>query len=161
MSGRFLKEFDMSWGRFKYKSIVTASTKGAAAMKRAHHQRMSHLLFVAVLLGGTCSVAQDLVLANDGGAPGADQKSSSGMALTHPIGNDKLGEELYHASCAVCHGPRASGNIGPPLAGNPILSNDKAFWQTVFEGRHVMPPLQGLLTEQQIAHIQAWLKTLP
>jgi cytochrome c553 len=46
------------------------------------------------------------------------------------------------------------------LAGNPVLSNDQAFWKVVYEGRHVMPPLKDAVTEQQMADIQAWLKTL-
>jgi hypothetical protein len=46
------------------------------------------------------------------------------------------------------------------LAGNPILSNDKLFWDRVLKGRHMMPPLGDVLSAQQIADIQAWLKTL-
>ncbi len=75
-------------------------------------------------------------------------------------GDAKRGEELYRASCSVCHGAQAGGNIGPRLAGNPILSNDEAFWKIVYEGRHVMPPLKGVVTEQQMADIRAWLRTL-
>ena len=71
------------------------------------------------------------------------------------------GEELYNASCVVCHGPRATGGIGPRLVGNPILSNDQAFWKIVHEGRHIMPPLKGIVTDRQIADIRAWLRTLP
>ncbi len=71
------------------------------------------------------------------------------------------GEVLYNASCVVCHGPRAAGGIGPRLAGNPVLSNEQAFWKTVYEGRHVMPPLKDAVTKRQMADIQAWLKTLP
>ncbi len=78
-----------------------------------------------------------------------------------PSGNGKQGEELYRASCVVCHGPQAKGGIGPRLAGNPILSNDEAFWKIVYEGRHVMPPLKGAVTEQQMADIRAWLRGLP
>ena len=72
----------------------------------------------------------------------------------HPTGDNTRGEELYNASCVVCHGPRATGGIGPRLAGNPVLSNEQAFWKIVLEGRHVMPPLKGALTEQQIADIR-------
>jgi hypothetical protein len=36
-----------------------------------------------------------------------------------------------------------------------VLSNEQAFWKTVHEGRHVMPHLKDVLTEQQIADIQA------
>ena len=78
----------------------------------------------------------------------------------HPTGNSKQGEQWYEASCVVCHGPQAKGGIGPPLAGNPVLSNDKAFWKIVREGKHVMPPLKDALTEQQLADIRAWLQSL-
>ena len=112
------------------------------------------------LLGAFSNVDDNLVRASDGGPQGADKNSPSGIASRHPTGDDKRGEELYHASCVVCHGPLASGGIGPRLAGNPVLLNEQTFWKTVFEGRHVMPPLKGALTEQQIADIQAWLKTV-
>jgi mono/diheme cytochrome c family protein len=51
--------------------------------------------------------------------------------------------------------------VGPKLAGNPVLSNEQAFWRVVHEGRHVMPPLKDAVTDQQMADIQTWLKTLP
>jgi mono/diheme cytochrome c family protein len=75
--------------------------------------------------------------------------------------NSKRGEELYQASCVVCHGSRANGGVGPKLAGNPVLSDDRAFWKVVHEGRHVMPPLKDVISDQQFADIRAWLKTLP
>lgn len=121
------------------------------------------LICVAVsvlLLGASINVDGHLALANDSGPQGADKNTSSGLASMHPTGDNKRGEGLYKASCVVCHGPGAAGGIGPRLAGNPILSNEKAFWDTVLGGRHVMPPLKGALTEQQIVDIQAWLKTL-
>jgi len=90
----------------------------------------------------------------------SDKKSAGGMGLRPPTGDETRGEELYKASCVVCHGPHGTGGIGPALAGNPVLSNEQAFWKTVYDGRHVMPPLKGTLTEQQMADIRAWLKTL-
>lgn len=112
-------------------------------------------------LGASSNVGGHLVRASDGGPQGADKNSSSGMVVRHPIGDNTRGEELYKASCVVCHGPRATGGIGPRLAGNPVLSNEQVFWKTVTEGQHMMPPLKGVLTEQQMADIQSWLKTLP
>jgi mono/diheme cytochrome c family protein len=53
------------------------------------------------------------------------------------------------------------GDIGPKLAGNPVLSNDQAFWKIVHEGRHVMPPLKGTVTDEQLTDIRAWLQSLP
>jgi hypothetical protein len=40
------------------------------------------------------------------------------------------------------------------LAGNPVLSNDQAFWKIVYQGRHMMPPLKSTVTGQQIADIR-------
>jgi cytochrome c oxidase cbb3-type subunit 3 len=80
--------------------------------------------------------------------------------IPHPTGDAINGQVLYDASCVVCHGAGGAGGIGPRLAGNPILSNDKLFWDRILTGRHMMPPLGDALTPQQIADVQAWLKTL-
>ncbi len=117
-------------------------------------------LFV-LFLGASINVDMHLARASDGGPQGADKNSLSGMASRHPTGDNTRGEGLYNASCVICHGPRAAGGIGPRLAGNPVLSNEQAFWKTVHEGRHVMPPLKDAVSKQQMADIQAWLKTLP
>jgi mono/diheme cytochrome c family protein len=77
------------------------------------------------------------------------------------VEDSKRGQELYRASCIVCHGEEAMGRIGPRLAGNPILANEPAFRKVLHEGRHVMPPLKGMLSEQQLTDIRAWLRTLP
>lgn len=112
------------------------------------------------VLGAVIHGNSSVVRAGDGGQSGGDQKGSKPVTAGHPTGDSMRGEELYNASCVVCHGQGASGGIGPKLAGNPVLSNDQAFWKTVHEGRHVMPPLKGVVTEQQLADIRAWLKTL-
>ena len=95
-----------------------------------------------------------LFLAETQAVPAAD------VGAKPSSGDGGRGAELYRASCVVCHGPQAKGGIGPRLAGNPVLLNDEAFWKIVYEGRHVMPPLKGAVTEQQMADIRAWLKTL-
>lgn len=126
---------------------------------------MQHLLIAVVLtlvvLGVSLNVEDHLAQASDGGPQGVDKNSSSGIGSVSPAGDAQRGEGLYNASCVVCHGQRAAGGIGPRLAGNPVLSNEQAFWKILSEGRHVMPPLKDALTEQQMADIKAWLKTLP
>lgn len=119
---------------------------------------MSFALSVSLI--ASSDVGSNVAWASDAGPQVADQNSSSGMTSAHPTGDGKRGEELYKASCIVCHGQRAAGGVGPRLAGNPVLLNEQAFWKIVYEGQHVMPPLKGTLTEQQIADIRAWLKTL-
>jgi len=99
--------------------------------------------------------------AGDVGAQGIPKNSSGDIRPKPSIGDSNRGEKLYEASCIVCHGPRGTGGIGPRLAGNPVLSNEKIFWTVVYEGQHAMPPLNGIITGQQMADIRAWLLTLP
>lgn len=96
-----------------------------------------------------------------GSARAVQKTDSSDSESKPPAGNSIRGEQLYQASCVVCHGSQAMGGIGPRLAGNPVLSNDQAFWTIVHEGRHVMPPLKGAVTDEQMIDIRAWLRTLP
>lgn len=123
---------------------------------------MSRLVICAFLSIVVLEVAGNGIVigASDGGPQSADKIGSSGSVSMRPAGDSSRGEELYNASCIVCHNSGAAGGIGPRLAGNPVLSNEQVFWKVVYEGRHVMPPLKGAITEQQMADIQAWLKTL-
>ncbi len=125
---------------------------------------MGHLLILfaiwACFIRFDSNLKGGLAQASDAGRQGVTKDSSSGIGSNHPTGDSRLGEELYNASCIVCHGSQGRGGIGPRLAGNPILSNEKAFWKIVHEGRHVMPPLKGTVTEQQMADIRAWLMML-
>ena len=114
-------------------------------------------LFAGMALHGARSVG----LASDSATQASDEKRASDTVPARPRDGSTSGEELYKASCIVCHGPRAEGGIGPKLAANPVLSNDQAFWKIVHEGRHVMPPLKGIVTDQQLNDIRAWLRTLP
>jgi mono/diheme cytochrome c family protein len=124
-------------------------------------QWAARLLTVTILCGGIAmAVERSPALALDGALPASDEKDAGGKAPTHPAGESAQGEKLYNASCVVCHGSRATGGVGPRLAGNPVLSNEQAFWKIVYEGRHVMPPLKRAVSEQQMADIKAWLKTL-
>ena len=112
-------------------------------------------------LGASIDVNSNPARASDADRQVADKKSSSGLASEDPTGSAKRGEELYKASCVVCHGSRAEGGVGPKLAGNPVLANDREFWKIMHEGRHVMPPLKGMITDQQLNDIRAWIRTLP
>ena len=121
----------------------------------------TQLLVMTIFFGGVgIAVERSLAFSSGQAILVSDKKEASRAAPTHPAGDDTRGEELYKASCVVCHGPQGGGGIGPRLSGNPVLSNEHAFWKTVYEGRHVMPPLKDALTEQQMADIQVWLKTL-
>jgi mono/diheme cytochrome c family protein len=119
-----------------------------------------HIALLAALLGVLPVLNGALGWAGDAGSQTPGTVSSSDSKPKPSSGDSSRGEQLYDASCVVCHGPHASGGIGPRLANNPVLSNDQAFWTIVYEGRHVMPPLKGAVTEHQMADIRAWLLTL-
>jgi len=121
---------------------------------------LNSIVLWTALLGISAFISHD-ARAGEVGAQGLTKNSSSDIGQKLAPGDINRGEKLYQASCIVCHGPRATGGIGPRLAGNPVLSNEKTFWTVVYEGQHVMPPLNGVITGQQMADIRAWLLTLP
>jgi S-disulfanyl-L-cysteine oxidoreductase SoxD len=72
---------------------------------------------------------------------------------------NKRGEELHAAACAVCHGPRLNGAGQPEMPPSPAIAGAvllrKWSGQTVAAlfvvVRHTMPPdAPGILTDQQI-----------
>ena len=119
-----------------------------------------YFALLVALIGVSPVLNSSLGWAGDAGMPSSG-KNHPGDNMPKPsIGDSNRGEKLYQASCIVCHGPRATGDIGPRLAGNPVLSKEKTFWTVVYEGQHAMPPLSGMITRQQMADIRAWLLTL-
>jgi cytochrome c oxidase cbb3-type subunit 3 len=78
----------------------------------------------------------------------------------HPEGRPDHGQSLFGQNCVPCHGPAAAGGMGPKLAKNPILTDERRFWATVRQGRGAMPAWSAMLNAQEIADIQAWLNTL-
>ncbi|HEX5647526.1 MAG TPA: cytochrome c [Nitrospira sp.] len=118
------------------------------------------IALLAILTGLSLALNSGLAWSGDVGVQPSEKNRSGDIRPKPSTGDSNRGEKLYQASCNVCHGPRATGGIGPRLAGNPVLSNEKAFWTVVYEGQHVMPPLNGVITSQQMADIRAWLLTL-
>jgi cytochrome c oxidase cbb3-type subunit 3 len=91
---------------------------------------------------------------------GPAPRGSSGPALMRPMGNAPRGNVLYLGNCLPCHGPAATGGMGPKLAMMPVLEDEPRFWQTVLEGRGAMPAWGGTLADQEVADIYAWLRSL-
>ncbi|MFZ1745002.1 MAG: multicopper oxidase domain-containing protein [Nitrospirales bacterium] len=77
-----------------------------------------------------------------------------------PSGLADRGYEVYDKNCKACHGALAKGEYGPTLQQNPILQDNDKFWATVLKGRGNMPAWEDRLSSQQIADVQAYLKTL-
>jgi cytochrome c6 len=73
------------------------------------------------------------------------------------------GAKIYNERCADCHG---SGGV-PTMPGVPdfsrnqrLMQNDLVLVKSISIGKGMMPAFQGLLTEQEIFDVIAYLRTL-
>jgi cytochrome c oxidase subunit 2 len=85
-----------------------------------------------------------------------------------PGGDDiALGEQEWTASCAKCHGLAGQGDIGPPIAGNPTLTDPVQLKELLENGQNLgsidgyMPPTGKGWTNRQIAALIAYVKSNP
>ncbi|MEM4725279.1 MAG: c-type cytochrome [Candidatus Hadarchaeum sp.] len=70
------------------------------------------------------------------------------------------GEQIWPTlECVDCHGPRAQGDFGPRLAGTNL--SFEAVLARVREGKGEMPAFTPEeVSDEQIAHVYAWLRSL-
>ncbi len=79
------------------------------------------------------------------------------------------GKTLFIKYCAGCHGTQGKGDgyklLGPDPANltAPATRNksDSALLATIHEGKPNMPAWKGLLSERDIRHVLAYIRTLP
>jgi len=98
-----------------------------------------------------------------GGGPSQESQVASvqdSQPFDYPAGLPDRGYDVYIKNCKACHGNLAKGEYGPKLQQNPILQDNDKFWKTILKGRGNMPAWEERLSSQQIADVQAYLKTL-
>lgn len=73
------------------------------------------------------------------------------------------GKDIYGAVCAGCHMPKGEGAIGagryPPLANNENLEAAGYPIYLIIHGQKAMPPLGGILNDEQIAAVVEYIRT--
>lgn len=73
------------------------------------------------------------------------------------------GETVYNAVCAGCHRPEGEGAEGagvyPALADNEMLAGAAYPIYMVLEGQRAMPPLGGILDDQQVADVVNYIRS--
>jgi mono/diheme cytochrome c family protein len=92
------------------------------------------------------------------------QAAAPTVEAAAPAGNVDSGKKLFvSAGCALCHnGEGQGGGPGPRLAPNPNMLAFKVFVQRVREPVNAMPPYTAkVLSDQQLADIYAFLRTIP
>ena len=80
-------------------------------------------------------------------------------AVTALTGSAAAGESVFTTNCKVCHGDDAkSGTAKRDLPDAAKSETDKAI-STILTGEDEMQSFKGVLTNQQIADVIAYLKT--
>lgn len=73
------------------------------------------------------------------------------------------GEAVYDVVCSGCHMPDGEGAVGagnyPALADNALLAAPAYPIYRVVQGQGAMPPLGGLLDDQQIADVVNYIRS--
>jgi cytochrome c oxidase subunit 2 len=72
-----------------------------------------------------------------------------------------LGEETWEGVCAKCHGPSGEGELGPRLAGSPVLTDEQAVADIVRNGRRTMPAVGSDWSDGHIAALVDYLRENP
>ena len=73
------------------------------------------------------------------------------------------GQSVYKQRCAMCHGPNGKGS----MAGTPnfkrregLLQSDQSLLKRIKAGKNACPAYQGILTDQKIYDVIAYIRTL-
>ena len=73
------------------------------------------------------------------------------------------GEKIFRRVCAACHMPDAKGAVGagayPALAGNKKLAASGYPAYVVVHGLNGMPPIGGMMNDQQVADVVNYVRT--
>ncbi len=97
------------------------------------------------------------------------EKAAPPKPLEQLTAQEARGHVLFQQNCGACHYDRDTGSLhGPPLLGvykkqylpSGAPANDERITHTIQMGRGMMPSLGGQLSDDQIADILAYLKTL-
>jgi mono/diheme cytochrome c family protein len=132
---------------------------------------MRRLLFVIFILGALVSAAcgnrQPEAISTLGPIP------TEYAGLTNPLGAEAAadGAEVFHVNCEPCHGAQGHGDgpAGQILDPKPknlgqfqkIAGDDILFWKiTTGSPGTAMLPWDGILTDEQIWQVIAFLRTL-
>lgn len=130
----------------------------------------------AVAIAGLIATGSQLAFAHGDVVPQAVDTTGlknlgADWQAANPYRKDKtairIGDSAFNQNCARCHGLGAiSGGIAPDLRYLPAGDEgDEVFLQrvrkgAVRDGRVYMPPFEGMLSQEAMWAIRAWLETV-
>lgn len=74
-----------------------------------------------------------------------------------------LGSSIYRQHCLMCHGNDGRGSMaGAPdfKRGQGLMQSDKALLGRIQNGKNACPAYRGILDEQEILDVIAYIRTL-
>ncbi len=96
-----------------------------------------------------------------GGSVGRLLESATALANGEPDPHAAeatvLGQTVYAANCAQCHGPAGGGGVGVRLSGNPRAANDANVRDAVTFGRGSMPGFGAQLGAEELEAVIAYV----
>ena len=83
-------------------------------------------------------------------------------ACAGPPPADATGQQIYEQVCANCHAVDLSGGVGPDLGpgSNAADQDDDFLVLTITRGRGRMPSFDSTLSDDQIARVVDYLRTV-
>ena len=72
------------------------------------------------------------------------------------------GKEVFIRECMACHGAAGEGNMpGLPnfKEGKTLFKNDNDLMDIIRDGRGIMPSFNGLISDEDIRDVTAYLRT--
>lgn len=110
-------------------------------------------LAAALALGSTAASAQDTTAGDD----------SQAWFASSSVLTQSTGKGIYDAVCTSCHMADGAGAVGaghyPALADNEMLEFADYPIYMVVHGSGAMPPLGGVLNDEQIAQVVNYIRT--
>src|ERR687888_63908 len=94
-----------------------------------------------------CGIQHAAMIAYVKVLPAADYDSWVQRRLSSP---SEVGRETFQGVCASCHGLAGQGDIGPPIAQSPIISDRKALTTLLRNGGVKMPAVGATWTDKQL-----------
>ncbi|HEX4752978.1 MAG TPA: PQQ-binding-like beta-propeller repeat protein [Solirubrobacterales bacterium] len=93
--------------------------------------------------------------AGTGEEEGKEEAAAGGGGAT---ADASAGKEVFSEECSVCHGATGhGGNGGPDLRTMPLAKTQEGAEQQVTNGGGGMPPFKGVLSEEEIANVAAYV----
>jgi mono/diheme cytochrome c family protein len=96
--------------------------------------------------------------------------SSGSAAKPHELtAQEQHGQRIFAGTCATCHRTDSTEPLnGPGLKGlyqkqylpSGLKLSDQQVRETILHGRKMMPPVGGLMSDEQLNDVIAYLKTL-